>query len=427
MKKILIFLLLITINVKAETITITSNTKLNDKEISDEREQSNVLIVNNSELKIENSKIKKSGNGTDNVSNTPNNSAILIKEKGSLLANNLNVDTNGSFAHGIYFVNSDGKIENSNIKTNEKYGIGLIIDGNKVEVNKTNIETMEHDSSGIYVISGELEVKNSNITTNSVDSPLFKAASKISIIDTKLNANKSEGIIGIGGADITLSNTKLETNNITAEESNFTSVYFYNPLEEANKITFKATDSEINTKIGNTFTVVSCDADITLENNKISNTNGLFLYAMTNPYVEDGKNNINLKLKKQEIKGNIVLDGKTTLDIYLDNSNYVGAINPNSASKNVNITITKDSKMTLTSNVYVNSLTNGDYDNTNIDLNGYKLYINGEEISKDNIKHLDEKNDDLFIVCGFIIGLMLGFSVVYLYIRSKRTKSLKKK
>ena len=72
--------------------------------------------------------------------------------------------------------------------------------------------------------------------------------------------------------------------------------------------------------------------------------------------------------------------------------------------------------------MYVKSLTNGDYENTNIDLNGYKLYINGEELSKDNIKHLDEKNDNIYIIFGLIIGCVLGFSVVYLIMRSKKVK-----
>ena len=79
MKKILlIIILLFTINVKAETITITSNTSLSDKKIEDNREQSNVIIVNNGDLDIKDSTINKSGNGTDNVIDSYKNSAIVI-------------------------------------------------------------------------------------------------------------------------------------------------------------------------------------------------------------------------------------------------------------------------------------------------------------------------------------------------------------
>ena len=51
MKKIiLIILLLFTINVKGETITVSSKTTIKDKTIEDDREQSNVLIVDNGNL-----------------------------------------------------------------------------------------------------------------------------------------------------------------------------------------------------------------------------------------------------------------------------------------------------------------------------------------------------------------------------------------
>ena len=79
MKKIiLIILLLFTINVKGETITVSSKTTIKDKTIEDDREQSNVLIVDNGNLDIENSIIKKEGNGTDNVIDSDKNSGVLI-------------------------------------------------------------------------------------------------------------------------------------------------------------------------------------------------------------------------------------------------------------------------------------------------------------------------------------------------------------
>ena len=107
---------------------------------------------------------------------------------------------------------------------------------------------------------------------------------------------------------------------------------------------------------------------------------------------------------------------------YSDEEIYIGAINANNAAKEVNLTLTKDSKIMLTSNINVNSLTNGDYDNNNIDLNGYTLYINNEEMNKENIKHLNEKNDKMYIVLGFIIGAFLGYSVIYLYFKTNKKK-----
>ena len=48
----------------------------------------------------------------------------------------------------------------------------------------------------------------------------------------------------------------------------------------------------------------------------------------------------------------------------------------------VNITLDKTSSITLTGNSYVKSLTNSDSTNSNINLNGYKLYVDGSELVK---------------------------------------------
>ncbi len=423
MKKIiLVIILLLTINVKAETITISSNTNISDKVIEDNREKSNVIIVNNGDLNIKNSTVNKEGNGADSVDISYNNTAIVINEKSKLTSDKLVVNTKGEFSHGIFFKNnSDSTINDTKITTNAKYSTGIINDGGNLVVENSNIETLEHDSSGIYVINGETKINDSNITTNAVDSPLLKVASKVIVNNTTLKANNSEGIIGIPGADITLNKVNLESKNINALSSRFKNIYLYNPSDFEGNITFTATNSKINTIMGNTFNISNANVTINLENNEISNTNGIFLEAYEDPYIES-KNNIKVNLIKQTIKGNIVLDKISKLDINLDNSEYIGAINPNNAAKEVNITLTKDSKMTLTGNVYVNSVTNGDYDNTNINLNGYKLYINGEELSKDNIKHLNENHDKMYIVLGFIIGFFLGYSVIYLYLKTKKKK-----
>ena len=424
MKKILlIIILLFTISVKAETITISSNTSLSDKKIEDNREQSNVIIVNNGDLDIKDSTITKSGNGNDSVIDSYNNSAIVINENSKLKGDKLEVNTEGDFAHGIYYKEkTESTIKNSNIKTINKYSVGIINEGGKINISDTSIETKGNDSAGIYVVGGEIEVNKGSITTNSVDSPLIKAASKITLDETKLVANYSEGIVGIPGADITFNKVSLESNNITALEANYKSIYFYKPVGLEGNIVFNAKDSKIITKTGNTFNIVNAIVTINLENNEIDNTNGVFLKAYTNEYDDETNNDIKLNLTKQLVKGNILTDKNTVMNIYLDNSEYIGSINANNAAKEINLTLTKDSKIMLTSNINVNSLTNGDYENSNINLNGYKLYINGEELSKDNIIHLDEKNDTLYIILGFIIGVMLGYSIIYLYIKAKSVK-----
>ena len=57
-------------------------------------------------------------------------------------------------------------------------------------------------------------------------------------------------------------------------------------------------------------------------------------------------------------------------------SSFKGAINSENAGE-VDLVLDKTSTITLTGDTYVKSLTNADSSNSNINTNGYKLYVNG--------------------------------------------------
>lgn len=64
-----------------------------------------------------------------------------------------------------------------------------------------------------------------------------------------------------------------------------------------------------------------------------------------------------------------------------NNSYYEGALNSSNTAKKLELNLDKTSKIKLTSNLYVTSLTNEVSDNSNIDFNGYKLYVNNKSIN----------------------------------------------
>ena len=66
----------------------------------------------------------------------------------------------------------------------------------------------------------------------------------------------------------------------------------------------------------------------------------------------------------------------------MNNSYYEGMINNNNnRAKSISLTIYKDSKIKLMGDSYVTSFTNEDKTNSNIDFNGYKLYVNNISIN----------------------------------------------
>ena len=66
----------------------------------------------------------------------------------------------------------------------------------------------------------------------------------------------------------------------------------------------------------------------------------------------------------------------------LTDSSYEGTINKKNEAKEIKLVLDKNSKIKLTGDSYVTELTNENSTNSNIDLNGYKLYIGGTELKK---------------------------------------------
>ena len=60
---------------------------------------------------------------------------------------------------------------------------------------------------------------------------------------------------------------------------------------------------------------------------------------------------------------------------------YEGIINGDNSAKSLKLSLSKDSKIKLTGNSYVTSLSDDDSSYSNIDFNGYKLYVSGKAIN----------------------------------------------
>ena len=82
-------------------------------------------------------------------------------------------------------------------------------------------------------------------------------------------------------------------------------------------------------------------------------------------------------MTNQSATGNIIVDSISSLTMDLKNGSFFkGAINGENTGE-VSLTLDSSSTLTLTGDTYVKSLTNADSTNSNINLNGYKLYVNG--------------------------------------------------
>ena len=238
---------------------------------------------------------------------------------------------------------------------------------------------------------GTVKVNGGTYTTTGNGSPSIYSTADITVNDATLVAKASEGIViegantaTINNCDLTDSNTKLNGQSIT-----YKNIFLYQSMSgdaSNGNATFTAKNSKITTNNGDTFYITNTTATINLTNNTIVNNDstGNFLRAQKDSWGNTGSNggNVILIMTQQNAEGNIVIDSISTLDMTMsENSYYEGTINGSNEAKSITLKLDSTSKIKLTGDSYITSLEDDDTTYSNIDFNGYKLYVNGVAIN----------------------------------------------
>lgn len=386
---------------------------LKDDDLSDETYESNtkdentILVNGDVDVNMNNITVNKSGDsdGGDNTSFYGINSAILAKSGAIVIIKNSTINTNATGANGVF---SYGGSSTTNNSSN---------DGTTVTISDSTITTTKDNSGGIMTTGGgimnaynliintsgissaairtdrgggKVNVDGGTYTTTGQGSPTIYSTADIIVSNAKLIAKASEGVVIEGKNSVTLNNVTLtDTNNkLNGKSTTYKNIFLYQSMSgDASNGTssFTSKNSKITTNKGDTFYVTNTTAVINLENNTITNNdkNGAFLRIKKDSWGNSGSNggNVTLKATNQLINGDIVIDSISTLTMNLKNSNFTGKINKSNRAKSIDLNIDKDTKIKLTGNSYVTSFTNEDASNSNIDFNGYKLYVKGKAIN----------------------------------------------
>ena len=386
---------------------------LKDDDLSDETYESNtkdentILVNGDVDVNMNNITVNKSGDsdGGDNTSFYGINSAILAKSGAIVIIKNSTINTNATGANGVF---SYGGSSTTNNSSN---------DGTTVTISDSTITTTKDNSGGIMTTGGgimnaynliintsgissaairtdrgggKVNVDGGTYTTTGQGSPIIYSTADIIVSNAKLIAKASEGVVIEGKNSVTLNNVTLtDTNNkLNGKSTTYKNIFLYQSMSgDASNGTssFTSKNSKITTNKGDTFYVTNTTAVINLENNTITNNDksGAFLRIKKDSWGNSGSNggNVTLKATNQLINGDIVIDSISTLTMNLKNSNFTGKINKSNSAKSIDLNIDKDTKIKLTGNSYVTSFTNEDASNSNIDFNGYKLYVKGKAIN----------------------------------------------
>lgn len=275
-----------------------------------------------------------------------------------------------------------------------KYTASKIISKSSKTLSGTYKATKK-DQCGILVKNGgSLTLKNAVIQKSSGDSSntensefygtnsglLVTPKSSATINNTKIttSAKGSNAVFATGSkAKIKISNSTITTTgNASTGTGTFT----------AKNSTLSVSKNSSYYKKAPMFFVTNTDAVINLTDTKLSyGSNTLLSVKGTSEWGQSGSNGGTVKLNasKQTFTGNINLDKLSTLTMKLSNSStYTGTINAKNSAKKISLTLDSSSKMKLTGDSYVTSLNDKDSSYSNIDFNGYTLYVNGKAINK---------------------------------------------
>ena len=383
---------------------ITTDEEIDGGEFASSSSDENAILVTGEiTASLSNITVTKTGDsdGGDNTSFYGMNSAILAKGGANLTIKNATITTDATGANGVFSYGgsattnnaaSDGttvNISDSTITTSKDNSGGIMTTGGGV-MNAKNLTINTAGTSSAAIRSdrggGTVNVDGGTYKTTGKGSPAIYSTADITVKNAKLVATASEGAIIEGKNSITLENVELtDTNNaLNGQSTTYKNVFLYQSMSgdaASGEAVFTAKDSTITTNQGDSFYVTNTTATINLENNKIVNkdASGNFLRIQKDSWGKTGSNGgtVTLNMVKQVTEGNIVVDEISGLMMNLsEGSSYVGTINGENAGE-VELVLDESSSITLTGDSYVKSLNNADASNSNINLNGYKLYVNG--------------------------------------------------
>ena len=410
---------------------------------STDKSDVNAILVNNTSiLKLTDSIMNKTGDtksSGDDADFYGINSAVLVKDGSQLTIENCEIVTNSKGSNGIFVTNTDtgqsqggappaeggqppqegekppekppelqkteekanettAEIKNVKITTHQDKSRGLDATfGGIIKAENVIINTDGNSCAGLATDRGEgnVTVKNSEINTgvskeSGRGSPLIYSTGNITLENSKGTAYVSQIACIEGKNSISLSNCDLncfgEGNRKDGDSYvDLGGIFIYQSMSgdadvgtsvfDCRDTTLTIDESSDYYKTAPMFHVTNTKANIYLKSSTFNFGSGiLFDISSQNQWGNEGSNGgeVNLTAEDETLEGDIIVDSISSLSFNLEKSTFKGAINSTGTTK---VIIDKDSTWTLTGDSYVTSLENSG----KIDLNGHKLYVNGEE------------------------------------------------
>ena len=331
----------------------------------------NAVLVQGNDVSLNGATVTKTGSASgENADFTGVNAAVLATGGATLTIDDASVTTDGTHANGVFSYGSGTtvNVSNTTITTSGNNSGGLMTTGGAT-LNASNLTVSTSGNSSAAIRSdrggGTVTVNNGSYDTTGVGSPAIYSTADITVSDATLSASNSEAVVIEGGNSVTLENVDITGSNakLNGQSTQKTNVLIYQSMSgdaSEGSSTFTMTGGTMTAETGSMFHVTNVTTTITLEDVDFTyaSDSNVFLDASADSWGSSGKNggSVTLNLVDQDITGAILSDSVSSVTVNLDSA----------------------STWTLTGDSYVSAF-NGDLSNVN--LNGYTLYVNGVAVN----------------------------------------------
>ena len=320
------------------------------------------------------------------------NAAIFATNGATLTIEGSTVQTDGTHANGVfsYGEGTTVNVSDTTIETSGNCSGGLMTTGGgTMNAENLTIHTTGNSSAAIRSDrgGGTVNVTGGTYTTDGKGSPVIYSTADITVSDADMTSTSSQGVVVEGKNSVTLLNSDLtaDNNSKNSDKSDwYQAVMIYQSMSgdaDEGEAAFSMDSGSLTNKNGDVFFVNNTVATITLSDVAITNEDeeGVFLRAAAAGWGNEGSNggHVTLQAQDQMISGDLLVDEVSSLNLYLHgNSDMESAVNSEGEAGQVYVEIDDGAVWTLTGDSYITALT---CDEDAVDLNGYKLYVSGEE------------------------------------------------
>ena len=394
----------------AATVEITSQGATEGETYASDTTDVSALIVNtDADVSITDATVTKTGDsdGGDNCNYYGLNAAVLVMGGGTVTISGGTVESSADGANGVFCYGGNGGsngaagdgttliISDAEITTTGSGSGGIMTTGGGVTYAYNLTVTTSGGSSAPIRTDrgGTVLVDGGTYTSNGWGSPAIYSTADITVKNTTLISNLSEGVCIEGQNSITLENCDLTANN-TKCNGNATfldTIMIYQSMSgdaDSGTSAFTMTGGSLTSLSGHMFHVTNTHAVIKLSDVELINSGSDVLLSVCDDGWSGADNIAELIADSQTLSGTILVGENSTLILTLENSSeFVGAISGeienasgsavSTEAGTVSVTIDASSTWMLTADTFISEF-NGDA--SSIISNGYTLYVNGEAL-----------------------------------------------